>query len=53
MANLKKKLSLLEREQQFFETNNTRLKDQPAMFSSSKGVQKEPMDRTSKEGTIT
>ena len=49
---LKKKMSLLERERQFFESENKRLNDRPALSSSLKGVQKEPMDLTSKEGTL-
>ena len=46
--NLKKKVSLLERERHFLEAEKKR----PAVFSSLKVIQKEPMDLSSKEETL-
>ena len=52
---LKKKVSLLQKERNFFESENIRLKDQPAVRVSLKGVQLEPIDlsRTTKKSSTT
>ena len=42
--NLKKKVSLLAKERNFFDRENRRLKDQPAVLVSLKGVQLKPID---------
>ena len=49
-GNLKKNVSLLEKERNFFKSESIRLKDQPAVRSSLKGVQLEPIDLSSSNG---
>ena len=48
--NLRKKLSLLEKERNFFVCEYMQHKDQPAVHSSLKGVQQAPIDLSSSNG---
>ena len=50
--NLKKKFSLLQHERNSLETENKRLRDQPAVPRSLKDVQLQPVDLSTNRGTL-